>query len=496
MNIRKLFAIGTAVWLVFTAAIGVGLYHVKERLAETRQLSEISMSLLRSANDLFTLTGDYLLFGEERSERQWLDQIGSVEEILQNPSTEFASAPEVIEALRDEVHKMRGLFAHLQALRGNARARHNLPRSEAQLRDRLSAQLFARTQGTSAAALALRSESAAAREEALASATTLIAGLLASIVCAWTALWTLFARRVVVPMKELQDGIRAFGESRLTHRLTIRRKDEIGALAGALNEMAEQLTHATVSRDRLAAEIKAATAELEQANETLGHANADLEEFVYVASHDLKAPLRGIYQLAEWIAEDLADEMSDETRRNLQRLRLRIGRMERLIEDLLSYSRAGRVAIAIETVDTGELLEGIVEDVGPPDGFEVQLPSAAPSLVTAKTPLETVLRNLIANAIAHHDRDNGHVEIAIHPNGTTYEFAVFDDGPGIAPVHHERIFKLFQSLSRASDGTAGSGIGLSVAKRLAERFGGSLRVESPEGERGSVFRLSWPKHSA
>jgi PAS domain S-box-containing protein len=219
--------------------------------------------------------------------------------------------------------------------------------------------------------------------------------------------------------------------------------------------------------------------------------NTDLEQFAYVASHDLKAPLRAIDSLASWLQEDLEPVLTAESRRHLALLRQRAGRMERLLDDLLTYARAGRTAAALAPVDIGMMVAEIFDLLNPPSGFVIQLPVPAPVFTTAATPLRQVITNLIANAVKHHDQPKGIIRVVVRDQGDFYDFAVEDDGPGIPSEFHERIFGMFQTL-RPRDEIEGSGIGLALVKRIVTRYGGSVAVECRQ-PRGSVFRFRWPK---
>lgn len=223
----------------------------------------------------------------------------------------------------------------------------------------------------------------------------------------------------------------------------------------------------------------------------LSRSNTDLEQFAYVASHDLKSPLRAIDSLAGWLQEDLETVLKGENRKHLQLLRQRVGRMEQLLDDLLTYSRAGRVASDIILINVADLVAEITEFLSPPTAFSVHLQSAAPSFFTAVTPLRQVLTNLISNAIKHHDRNQGRVEISVEDEGDWMIFSVADDGPGIAPKFHEHIFGMFQTL-RPRDEVEGSGIGLAVVRRIITHYGGRITVECRQ-PRGTLFRFNWPK---
>lgn len=231
--------------------------------------------------------------------------------------------------------------------------------------------------------------------------------------------------------------------------------------------------------------------ELKQYAADLERTNKDLDEFAYVASHDLRSPLDAIKSLAEWIAEDNAETLPDASQRHIEQMRQRIGRLERLLDDLLQYSRAGRLRGEIEEVDTATLVRETVEVLSPPDGFSVSTNGELPTFHTARTPLEQVVRNLINNAVKHHDREQGTVAVTCRDAGRFFEFAVSDNGPGIAAEFHEQIFKMFETL-KPRDEVEGSGMGLSVIKKIVETYGGHVTVESGD-DRGTTFRFTWPK---
>jgi PAS domain S-box-containing protein len=221
----------------------------------------------------------------------------------------------------------------------------------------------------------------------------------------------------------------------------------------------------------------------------LERSNADLEEFAYAASHDLQAPLRAIGNLSEWILDDMPDDLPDSVSRHLVAMRERIANMQQLINDLLAYSRAGRVASRALDVDTGALVESVIRLLAPPDGVAVTVEPGMPTIFTEPSPIEQVFRNLIGNAIAHHDRDTGSVIVAARRNDDWWEFSVADDGPGIPEEDRERVFHMFQRLEGGN--SKGTGIGLALVAKIVDRVGGKVWVESG-AERGSVFRFTWP----
>jgi PAS domain S-box-containing protein len=222
----------------------------------------------------------------------------------------------------------------------------------------------------------------------------------------------------------------------------------------------------------------------------LARINAELNSFTYIASHDLKAPLRGIDQLATWISEDMGDNLSSETQEHLRLMRSRIKRMEMLLDDLLAYSRVGRTQDDVTEVNTHSLLEDIFDLTATQKPIKLILADNLPTLNTQKVPLELVFRNLMSNAIKHHDKAQGSITISSKPTINGIEFTVADDGPGIPLAHQERVFDMFQTL-KPRDEVEGSGMGLAIVKKAVESVGGSITLES-NGFLGCAFRFTWP----
>lgn len=223
----------------------------------------------------------------------------------------------------------------------------------------------------------------------------------------------------------------------------------------------------------------------------LQQANAHLEEFTYVASHDLKSPLRGISDLVEWIKEDFNEHTTTSTINNIERIKVRIGRMEQLINDLLSYARAGKRSGESSYVYVQTLINGIIDMHPIPSHYKVTCDIQIEHIQAAKTPLETVLRNLFSNALKHHDGIDPAITISAKAQGNFCLFSVSDNGPGIPEAARERVFRLFQTLT--SSERASSGIGLALAKRLTESHGGKIELITKDGERGATFNVWWPR---
>ncbi len=233
--------------------------------------------------------------------------------------------------------------------------------------------------------------------------------------------------------------------------------------------------------------------ELEAKQAELVRSNKDLEQFAYVASHDLKAPLRAIELLVQWITEGLAGYDANNVQENLGLLAKRSQRLNRLLDDLLAYSRAGRKVGAHRMTDTHALVADVVQLMNPPPTMTISVEGQLPKLPTHPAPLEQVFRNLIGNAVKHHPGPQGRIVISAQEQGDHYVFAVADDGDGIPPQYAERVFEMFQTL-KSRDQVEGSGMGLAIVNRIVQWQRGRVWFEpAPEG-RGTVFKFQWKKH--
>ncbi len=247
-------------------------------------------------------------------------------------------------------------------------------------------------------------------------------------------------------------------------------KDELSQLARSLNHMAEVLAENIT---------------------LLKRKNAELDQFAHIVSHDLKAPLRGIDNVVTWIEEDHSSELSAKMKEYISLIRVRLDRAENLIKGILSYARIGRDAPPIEHVDLRAMLTDIIESSPIPANIQLRLPTTLPIIETERIPLQQVLSNLISNAIKHHDKPDGYVEIGFKDRGSHYEFFVSDNGPGIADSYHEKIFMIFQTLHER-DVMESTGVGLAIVKKILEDRHQRVRLKSRLGE-GSIFSFTWPK---
>jgi signal transduction histidine kinase len=306
-----------------------------------------------------------------------------------------------------------------------------------------------------------------------------------------------------------RGGIAELGELRdafdnLVAELAVK-DEQRSASASELEEVNAHLERRVAGRtqelnernDRMGYEIeqrKAAEAEMQRYAADLAKVNQDLEEFTYAVSHDLKAPLRGISGFASMVIEDNATNLDDAARENLTIIMQGAEQMRRLIDDLLQLSRIGRTeddAAEVSMLEEVREIESEMKFALQERGIVLNVASDLPVMHSGRVRIKQVLRNLIGNAVKYDDGPNPVIEVGWHQNELgSYTFFVRDNGKGIDPRFHDRIFRVFQRLDPRQE-TEGTGIGLTICKKAVESLGGKIWVESEPGA-GSTFFFSLP----
>lgn len=247
------------------------------------------------------------------------------------------------------------------------------------------------------------------------------------------------------------------------------KKDELNELSDSLNSMSNTL-------DRNFKELR--------------KKNVELDQFAYVVSHDLKAPLRGISNIIAWMEEDHADEVTPVVHKNLELIKGRTSRLENMINGLLEYARVGKVKKGFEKVNVGLMVKDIVKYLVPKNVL-VKFTGAFPTLSTEKLHLEQVFSNLISNAVKYNNAPEPEIEIVSEELSDRYRFTVRDNGVGIEERYFDKIFVIFQTL-KERDAFESTGVGLAIVKKIVEDNKGTISVESEIGI-GTSFVFTWPK---
>jgi signal transduction histidine kinase len=239
------------------------------------------------------------------------------------------------------------------------------------------------------------------------------------------------------------------------------------------------------------AQRKEAESRVIERTSELEAANKELREFAYVVSHDLKAPLRAVSQLASWISTDHGDSLNEDGREMLELLLGRLDRMHNLVEGILRYSRIGRVKERMADVDLDRVVAEVIDLLAPPENIEMIVENSLPTIRFEPTRAAQLFQNLISNGIKFMDKPHGEIRIACRDIGSAWKFSVSDNGPGIGAKYHEKIFQVFQTLT-ARDEFESTGVGLAVVKKIVDMGRGEVWLESEEGA-GTTFFFTLPK---
>ncbi len=314
------------------------------------------------------------------------------------------------------------------------------------------------------------------------------------------ALFARLQRFISEPILSLAATARAV-EARQDYSLRAERQsaDELGQLADDFNRMLARIEERDDAleraKDELERRVEERTRELAERNVELAQSNRELDDFAYIASHDLKEPLRGIHNFAVFLLEDYGEKLDAEGRSKLETLPRLTRRMDDLIDSLLQFSRVGRVDLAIDHVDLGEIVAGVVESLAvglAEQGVEVRVPRPLPTVRCDRARVGEIFRNLVANAVKYNDKPRKWVEIGYQDSRRDGEgrrppvFYVRDNGIGIPPKHFDAIFRIFKRLHGRDQFGGGTGAGLTIVKKIVERHHGRVWVESAPGE-GTTF---------
>lgn len=236
-------------------------------------------------------------------------------------------------------------------------------------------------------------------------------------------------------------------------------------------------------------ELKSLEFQKEKLLQKLEKSNEELQEYAHIVSHDLKSPLRSIDALISWLKEDNKDKLDDVSLQNIGLIETTLEKMEQLISDILNYSSVASDNTESEPVNTHLLVEDLLKILYIPEQIDVKLINPLPVVNGDKTKLQQVFQNLISNAVKFNDKEKGYIEIDAKEDGKYYRFSIKDNGIGIEPQFHEKVFKIFHSLNKSKDST---GIGLSLVKKIVNLHDGKIWLESKPGK-GTTFYFTLKK---
>jgi light-regulated signal transduction histidine kinase (bacteriophytochrome) len=225
--------------------------------------------------------------------------------------------------------------------------------------------------------------------------------------------------------------------------------------------------------------------------EKVQNINTELNQFAYIISHDLKAPLRGISGLVQILRQDYMDKFDEQGKENIDLIVSKTQKMQQLIDGVLKYSRVSRTDQQQTQIDLNELVTQIINFLSPPENIHIAVQPGLPVVMGDSTRLGQVFQNLLRNAIKYMDKQKVYIRIECFDADKFWHFSVTDNGPGIAPENHERIFNLFQT-AHSNKEIDSTGVGLTLVKKIVKLYGGRIWIVSEHGE-GTSFLFTLPK---
>ncbi|MDH5366262.1 MAG: PAS domain S-box protein [Cyclobacteriaceae bacterium] len=265
--------------------------------------------------------------------------------------------------------------------------------------------------------------------------------------------------------------------SNIVHPFNNEDKEIIKEITSGLNIAVFQMkTQETIAINNVALNTK---------NQDLEQLNQELKQFSYIVSHDLKAPLRAIMSLADFIIKDHAENLGDDGKYQLDLMKSRILRMSHLIDGILQYSRLSKPSEISKTVNINNVLSEITKSLLIKKSTILNIQPNLPIIQADETRIQQLFQNLISNALKFADTEHPKVDISCRDADKYWEFRIQDNGIGIEKKHYDRIFQIFQTL-KSRDEMENTGIGLSIVKKIVENYGGKVWVKS-EIDVGSTF---------
>ncbi len=345
----------------------------------------------------------------------------------------------------------------------------------------------------------LSTERAAARDrlgEGLDRMTILAVTTFALLIAAGLALWWALRRFVLRPVDRLAVETRTVADGEFDHTVDIAGPAEIQALAGDIETMRVRMVTALAASRTAEAEVRAAGAELANQAEDLKRSNDELEQFAYVASHDLQEPLRKVASFCQMLQRRYSGQLDERADQYIEFAVDGAKRMQQLINDLLAFSRVGRTSERMTTLDSTVVAERAMSALAAAreeSGAQIEI-GELPTVTADETLLAQLFQNLVGNAIKFRDPDRvPHVRIDAVREDEGWHFTCTDNGIGIEPEYADRVFVIFQRL-HAKDQYVGTGIGLSLCKKIVEYHGGRIWLETdrPPDSQGAVVHWTLP----
>ena len=451
MTVKTNLLILTLVPIALALATGVVLVFTYVQLVGVQQRARVANRIVKEVFELNMVTNEYLRHPGQRPLEQWQQRRASLLALLDGLDVVAPEDEQVVAAIHDNQVELGLLFEALRLTRPQDTVTND-NQALAAFEERLTGQLLFKSH----ALVSLASRLAAAANARAAAIERRSRYVVTGLVIATTVLMvvtsSLVSRRVIKPVGRLHEGIEIVGTGDLDHKIDYPAKDEIGDLVVAFNGMTDALKRTKAELIALNREldrrVKSRTSELARSNAELERSNIELQQFAYVASHDLKEPLRMVSGFCQLLASRYKDKFDDDGRKFIEFAVEGAQRMHDLIEDLLTFSRVESRARPFELTDCEKVLKvtetnlrASIEESG-----AAITHGTLPQVMADPSQLMQVFQNLIGNALKFHGQGRPNVRVTAERNAKQWTFCVRDNGIGIEPDFTERIFEIFSRL--------------------------------------------------
>jgi signal transduction histidine kinase len=498
VTIRSKFILSVLCFCIITLIVAITLFVAFRQTIELNSREDTADSLLLESHELSELSNDYIFFREKRQAVQWETKYNSMAALIVQLRGDRPEEQSIIDNVEASHKRLKQIFNDVRATveTGPVSSHHGGDTGFLQLSwSRLTVQTQGMIFDVSQLADLIKKDTRAVEHRAILLIIAMIGLLMAFILVNYLFMYW----RVLRSVATLREGTTIIGSGNLNFRIEETRKDEIGDLARAFNQMNLNLSKVMASKDELnreVAERRRAEDELKKTLAELERSNKELEQFAYVASHDLQEPLRMVSSYTQLLGERYGDQLDEKAKKFINYAVDGAVRMQQLIQDLLLFSRVTTRGEEFQPVDSGAALGMAMSSLGETirqSGALVTNDDDFPQVIADQTQLAQVFQNLISNAIKFRGQKQPRVHVSVQEQDLDWLFSVEDNGIGIDPRYAGKVFVIFQRLHTREE-YPGTGIGLALCERIIKRHGGEIWFDSKPGE-GSTFCFTFPKRT-
>jgi signal transduction histidine kinase len=481
MRIIAIVLCGMAILVVWICAT------TSAKVAAVKKRAELIAEVTTGVFELNMLANEFVRHEEQRPRELWPRKHTDVADLLPQVKVTTKEEQELLASIIHHHRETAKIFEQLVQTVDHARVNSDL---SVHWQKRLSGQLLLRSHNMISCAQALGDASRKELIRVQKTADRIVLLILVSLLLVFLTSGFLVVKKILRPLAKLHDAVQVAAEGNLSAAVPVHSNDEIGEICRAFNTMTKNLREGRESLQKAHSELEV---RVEERTAELKRSNAELEQFAYVASHDLQEPLRMVASYLQLLERRYKSFLDDEADKFIAYAVDGAKRMQQLISDLLAYSRVTTRGKAFQRTDVEEVLSTAIGNlrmaIEESDAQVIHDP--LPTVTADAGQLVQVFQNLVGNAIKYRKDDPPRVHISARQQNGQWVVSVQDNGIGIEPKYFDRIFAIFQRLHGKGQ-YSGTGIGLALCKRIVERHRGEIWVESEPGK-GSTFFVALPE---